>query len=594
MCAECHSTNLQKNYSLESDQYETTWTDLNVACEACHGPGSHHVAWANGKGGKGEAETNAMKGFPIAFPSYNRTAWKFTEGSNTASRMAKNSSHEEIEACARCHSRRSTIHDAYEHGQPLLQTHLPSLLDQGRYYADGQIQDEVYVYGSFLQSKMYHAGVTCSDCHEQHSLQLRGTGKALCTRCHRSEKFDTSTHHFHKSHSQGAQCVECHMPSKNFMVIDPRRDHSIRVPRPDLSIQLGTPNACNQCHEKQTAQWATNAVKKWYGERKQEKPHIGEVLKAGHEGVVGSDVALAELAVDIAKPGIVRATALSLLNRYPNPKMVEALKAAVKDKDPLVRIGAVRALEALEPKQRYELGNHLLNDPIRAVRTEAGRYLAAVQTDWLSPKQQEHLNQAIEEYIQSQLVNAERPSSHLNLGILHSEGGRFLQAKKAYQTALRLDADFYPALVNLADLYRVQKRDKEGESLLRRALKIAPNDASVHYALGLLLVRTGHKDEAMTALSRAWELQPDHSRYGYVYGIAFNSAGKTTEAIKVLEETLEQHSRDSQILMALITIHRDEGQQNIAMKYVKRLLALSPQSPSALKLLQELQKTGKE
>ena len=301
----------------------------------------------------------------------------------------------------------------------------PALLEQGLYHEDGQILDEVYVYGSFLQSKMYHAGVTCSDCHEPHGLKLRETGNALCTRCHRSEHFDRQTHHFHKTGSEGAQCVECHMPSQTYMVVDPRRDHSIRVPRPDLSAKLNTPNACNQCHKKKTAKWAADHIEEWYGSREQEQPHYGEALKAGHEREPGGDVALLKLANEKTNAGMVRASALSLLQRYPSTNMVEALKAGMQDKDPLVRIGAVRALDAIDPKQRYELGAHLLNDPVRAVRIEAGRYLASSPSDALSKIQQDTLDQTVDEYIQSQLVNAERPSSHLNLGILYAERGQF-------------------------------------------------------------------------------------------------------------------------------------------------------------------------
>jgi Flp pilus assembly protein TadD len=335
-------------------------------------------------------------------------------------------------------------------------------------------------------------------------------------------------------------------------------------------------------------------VEKWYGPRKQGTLHYGEVLKAGRAGEPEADLALMKLAEETVNSGMVRASALSLLRGYPSHQMVEALKAGMKDKDPLVRIGAVRALDAIDPKQRYELGAHLLNDPIRAVRTEAGRYLASVPQDGLSPGQQAKLNQTIDEYIQSQLVNAERPSSHLNLGILYAERGQLPKAEEAYHTALRLDAAFYPALVNLADLYRLQKRDNEGEPLLRQALKVAPNDASVHHALGLLLVRTGHNAEAMIALKDAWELQSDNPRYGYVYGIALHSTGKSREALVVLKETLQEHSFDPQILMALVTIHRSQGDQQVATRYAKRLMALSPQDPAVRQLLQQLQSSGQD
>jgi Tfp pilus assembly protein PilF len=272
--------------------------------------------------------------------------------------------------------------------------------------------------------------------------------------------------------------------------------------------------------------------------------------------------------------------------------MVEALKAGMQDKEPLVRIGAVRALDAIDPKRRYELGAALLNDPIRAVRIEAGRYLASIPSDSLSKNQQDQLNQTVDEYIQSQLVNAERPSSHLNLGILYSERSQLQKAEEEYRTSLRLDPNFYPALVNLADLYRVQNQDAQGEGFLRQALEIAPNDASVHHALGLLLVRIGKKQEAMSSLKKATALQPDNPRYGYVYGIALHPVGDTEKSITALEENHKRHPNDRQTLFTLITMHRDQGNRKVATQYAKRLMGLSPQDPAVQQLLQQLQETG--
>ncbi len=576
MCAECHSTNLQKNYRTETDQYETAWTDINVACEACHGPGSHHLLWAKTQEKEEYSQLKKYKGFQVHLPSNDPNAWEIPENTHTAVRKPLTTRTHEIEMCARCHSRRRAIKQTYQHGKPLLDTHLPALLEQGLYHPDGQIQDEVYVYGSFLQSKMYQAGVTCGDCHEPHNLQLRKKGNALCTRCHRSAQFDSPTHHFHPTDSQGAQCVNCHMPAKNYMVVDPRRDHSIRIPRPDLSMKLGTPNACNQCHKDQNNQWATDAIKKWGKSLTPSPPHYGEVLKRGYEGQPGTDTSLMRLAQENSVPAIVRGTALSILRNYPNPEMIKAVEIGTKDQDPLVRIGAIRALEALSPNQRFTVGIHLLNDPIRAVRTEAGRSLAAVSPTMLSPVQREQLKQAVDEYVQSQMVNAERPSSFLNLGILYSERGELKKAEEAYQTARKLDKNFYPALVNLADLYRMQKRDKDGEPLLRKALTLAPDDASVHHALGLLLIRVDRKRDAITQLKKSWELQPENARYGYVYGIALHSTGKSKIALEVLEKAYRQHPTDRQLLMGLFTLNRDLGNEKVARKFAEKLQALSP------------------
>ena len=133
------------------------------------------------------------------------------------------------------------------------------------YHVDGQIDDEVYVYGSYIQSKMFHQGFKCLDCHDPHTVKLHTYTNQLCTRCDvPNEKnptgFDTPTHHFHQSGTKGAQCMECHMPEKTYMGIDARRDHSIRIPRPDLLVKHGSPNASNRCPKDKDPQWATDAV----------------------------------------------------------------------------------------------------------------------------------------------------------------------------------------------------------------------------------------------------------------------------------------------------------------------------------------------
>jgi predicted CXXCH cytochrome family protein len=281
---------------------------------------------------------------------------------------------DEIETCALCHARRSAIAEPYVHGRPLLDSHRPALLDEGLYSADGQIEGEVYEYGSFLQSRMYRRGVTCADCHEPHGLGLRAEGNALCARCHASTRFDAPSHHRHRG---GARCVDCHMPQRTYMLVDPRRDHSLRVPRPDLTLKIGAPNACNACHADRTAGWAAEAAARWYGPARPAAPHYGVALYAGRAGAPGAGEALVALAADAETPGIVRATALSLLARYPDAAR-RVSPAASADPDPLVRLAAVSALEALPPDERAAPASPRLRDNIRAVRSEAARVLASL------------------------------------------------------------------------------------------------------------------------------------------------------------------------------------------------------------------------
>ncbi|MDD5632215.1 MAG: multiheme c-type cytochrome, partial [Methylococcales bacterium] len=308
-CAECHSTNLKKGYDAATDSYKTTFSEINVACESCHGPASQHVKWAK------QAQppySKDDKGLAVKLHSDWQGAWKQVEGNVTAHRD-QHAGDGLMDTCWTCHARRSTLVEGGLPGLPLEDTHHPSLLTQPAYYADGQQRDEDYTWGSFRQSKMFQNGVTCMDCHEPHSLKLRAEGNALCTRCHKAAEFDTEQHHFHKQDSKGAKCMDCHAPEQNYMVIDGRHDHSFRLPRPDLSSSLKSPNACTQCHEKRKPEWAAATLDKWYGKTWRNRPHYGTVLQAGATQGIKTLPALLELAQDSTSPGIVRATALTLV-----------------------------------------------------------------------------------------------------------------------------------------------------------------------------------------------------------------------------------------------------------------------------------------
>ncbi len=589
MCAECHSTNLKKNFDLKTNTFQTTWSEINVSCEACHGPGSRHVAWAEAIARGEGPHDGGQKGLVVLLKDPDSGTWHIDPETGSAKRSTPLRSNVQIETCARCHSRRGIIYDEYVHGRPLMDTHRPALLDERLYYPDGQILDEVYVYGSFLQSKMYRAGVACSDCHNPHSLKLHTEGNALCSRCHLSEKYDTPSHHFHKPGSPGAQCVECHMPSKNYMVVDPRRDHSMRVPRPDLSVKLGTPNACTGCHRDRSAQWAADTMTKWYGPKWATDLHYGEALYAGREGLPGAEQALVTLAGDSSKPNIARASALSLLRRYPSPASFGAIQRGLKDDDPMVRFAALSALEIVEPKDRLRLAFPLLNDPVRTVRLEATRVLGPVPSDMMTAEERRVRDHAFTEYAESQRVNADRAGSHMNIGVLYTDRGQFDKAEAAYRTALRVDPKFFQGYVNLADLYRVQGRDPEGEAILRKGLTVAPEAASVHHALGLLLARQGRMAEAVEALGRAASLEPAYASYSYIYAVALHDVGKTQRAVAVLEKAHQRHPYDRDLLLALVTINRDRGSLDSAIRYAKKLVALSPDDPAAQHLLKQLE-----
>ena len=611
MCAECHSTNLHKNYDPQLKRFNTTWSEINVSCEACHGPGANHLTWAQQESDR--QGLDSAKGLAIALnerrgvlfslrvlamqtlnlatatrPGVSDALWNTTKSAGNVLLIAPQAINRELELCARCHSRRGQLWEDYTFGQPLLNTHRLALLTPDLYYPDGQMKDEVFNHGSFLQSKMQAKGVSCSDCHEPHSGQLRAAGGKVCLQCHLPAKYDTPQHHFHSANSKGADCVACHAPTTNYMVVDPRHDHSFRIPRPDLSVTLGVPNACTKCHGDQSASWAAEQVKKWYGKVPVGHQQFAEALYAGNTDAAGASELLRALLKNPDQPNIARASAVSRLGERLNPAAFESIRPLLTDPDPLLRSTAARALEGLPPELKVRHLPPLLDDPVRLVRIEAARALASVPQESLDEIQRRAVQRGIAEYTTAEMTNADRPESFLNIGLIEVDQRQFDKAEAAYRAALALQPDFTQAAVNLADLYRLQGHDAEGEKTLRQALALDPQNAAAHHALGLLLIRGKKLPDAITALAEAARLDSDNPRYGYVYAVALNSTGQGPKAIQALETVLQRHPNDRDSLLALVAFQRDAGNPDAARNAARRLATLEPDNPEVRALLQQL------
>jgi Flp pilus assembly protein TadD len=583
-CASCHSTDLKKNYDLSANTYATAWTDVDVACEACHGPGSRHVAWAEARTAESSGPSQPVPkrqpeigrmGLTTRLEPANRDLWQMNPATGIAQRSEPLKS-QELDICAGCHSRRKVIAKDPSAGTDFLDSYLPALLESGLYHADGQIDGEMFEYGSFVQSRMYHAGVTCSDCHEPHGLALREQANGLCAQCHLPAKFDVAEHHHHQQGSAGAQCINCHMPSKTYMVVDERRDHSIRVPRPDLSASMGTPNACTKCHADKTANWAAQRIADWFPHGLQTRPHFGVALYAGRTGAADAERQLDALIGDQDQPAIARASALALLAPVASPASEFALRAALADPNPLVRAAAPRALPAAPTTAMVQAVAPLLGDPVRAVRIETARVLAGVDQRSMTTEQQSAFAAAYLELFDAEMIDADRPEAHLNLGLLETKLRHPSEAENHYRTALRLDQNFTPALVNLADLDRMRGQNQEGVELLRKAMAIDPDNADIRHSLGLALVRQHNYADAIPELRRASELAPDNARYTYVYAVALNSIGAGASAMELLENTHKRHPTDKDTLLALVSIARETGDFATALTHARELVALYP------------------
>jgi predicted CXXCH cytochrome family protein len=545
VCADCHSTNLQKGYDNETDTFHTTYNEIDVSCEACHGPAGMHV------------ELATKKWF----------FWDRRHGYGLAKLKGIDPS-TQIDACARCHSHRHHIYPGFHAGGKLLDHYVPAMLDSGMYHDDGQIDEEVYEYGSFHQSLMHRKGVRCTDCHDPHTTKVKFQGNRLCTECHTPAKYDTPAHHYHKAEGAGGQCVECHMPIKKYMVVDPRRDHSLRIPRPDLSLKLGTPNACVGCHldEKKAGQaddyaklvsearrdeakpkerlrtlndWAQQQIVKWYGEKRRDDPHYALALAAAMRGKLeegapqrrerrGELEEIASRLIAVTKRrsdagSITRASAVSLLGQQGVPAAHDAILEALKDREPLVRWAAaseLRTMFGIPIATRWEFRNlppteaeqisegvfqplrrlaaPLLTDSVRAVRFEAAKALAVVPPALLSSDELERLESVLAEYRAGCLDSGDQAASHANLAMLAAARGELPETEREYRLAMARLGDFIPARTGLAEVYRHQGKHAEAEELLRDALRIiekvdssdrrrAPQEANLYYQLGLIV-----------------------------------------------------------------------------------------------------------
>jgi predicted CXXCH cytochrome family protein len=570
MCAECHSTDLKKNYDLETRTYKTTYSEIDVSCEACHGPGSRHVKWATDRGLDGSAFHDETGDFGLTL------------------KMKVQDSKPQVEMCARCHARRRVVHPDYHPGKKFDDHYSVELLLDRLYHPDGQILDEVYVYGSFLQSKMYHKGVRCSNCHNPHTTKLRLQGNNLCMQCHDPKKFNTPKHHHHKAQvngieSKGASCIECHMPTKTYMGVDVRRDHSFRIPRPDLTAKIGVPNTCTSCHKDKPAKWAADQIVQWYGPKRPEPEPFALVFDAARKHKPGTEPELAKLVWDTKRPAIVRATALMLLGESPSPSVIDISGQMLRDAEALVRISALRNLENLPAEQLGPRLEPLLKDPVRSVRVEAVRSLSRLAPARYSNKTTDVAKlfwKVLDEYKAGQDGLSDQPGAHLNLAVIHENLQEPKKAIKSYETAIDIEPSFVPARMNLAMIRARQGDNPEAERLLREAIKLAPTMASANYSLGLLLAENPNRlKEAAKYLGIAAEHDPGNPRMQYNYGLSMQRLGQAAEAERGLLAAYRLDPRNADFVNALVVFFSQQKRWRHALHFAQLLAQMYPNEP---------------
>ncbi len=477
-CAECHATDFKKNYEPLQDRYRSTQAEIGVGCEACHGPGEAHLSWAEE---------------PDAFDS---GRWSGTDAKGLQSVYQTADAASEINVCAPCHSRREPLGaDSAPPGTSFDDHYRLSLIRDGLYFPDGQIRDEVYVYGSFLQSKMYAAGVKCTNCHDAHSYRVRLDGNGLCTQCHNPSgnpafptltkaDYDSADHHFHPQDSESARCTSCHLPERDYMLIDGRRDHSFRVPRPDLSEKLGTPDVCTGCHKDQTTAWAMQQIDQRFASSRIGRPHFAEVFATADQGVDADSAGqLVQIATDASMPAIVRASALQRLGNASFSIETGVIQRLQSDSSPLVRAAVPRVLGSAPEKDRMAVLEALLEDPLRSVRIEAVKIALSITTSRFSAAAQQSLATAMREWQDSLRAKADFPEIQMVIGGAALTLRNLPAATSAFQTAVTMDPQLVQAWVMLARIEAVEGDRAAVRKTLETAIQANPDNAILQQAL---------------------------------------------------------------------------------------------------------------
>ena len=638
MCADCHSTNLQKNFDVATGTYHTTFSEIDVSCESCHGPGSLHVQMASSRS----------------------LFWDRKLGYGLADLKSDPNDHE-IHACAPCHARRRQLADTAQPGADFYDAYSHSLLEPTTYHPDGQIQDEVYEYGSFTQSKMYHKNIRCSNCHDVHSTKLKYPGNQLCTSCHAHSagKYDGPGHHHHQPNSAGAQCVNCHMPETHYMDVDPRRDHSLRVPRPGMSVELGTPNACTQCHlqvdqsvakvaEPKRAslkrpedwlvvaerdeevraelrrmdQWCADAARRWWGAKADDPKHYAYTLNAARQAAPDATKKLTRLAGDKSQPAMARATAIEHLATMATRESFNAVADALRDQHPAVRLAALQRYEnellslrgALESGQPpSSLANDyrttlrplrpLMNDPRAVVRLETTRLLAmvpeAIREQYLTTVEQKQFSALRKEVLAGLQHDNDRAGGHMNLALFHERADELQLAEAAYRRAITVEPLVAGARSNLASLL-----DRRAAALIQsqapHPTSANPNENQASGEIPKLSPEVKAKvqkiqDEVkalreaeLPLLRRDASQLPEDVGLQYRYAMSLYLNGDAAAAIEVLLPVAQRQPTAENVLLGLALLYQKQGDIATARTWAEKLITLQPNDVSYQQLWQQL------
>jgi hypothetical protein len=503
-CVNCHATNLTRNFDVSTNTFATTWTEMGVGCEACHGPGQAHID-----------DPEHLKIFT----------------------MKKVAPRQIFDTCAYCHGNKNNVFFGFKAGDAYEDYALPFLISQpipdndpqGEFWPDGR-PSRFNRPQALTMTGCFRAGqATCTSCHRIHgnqnnhalkvAIDAPGGGHAresdaLCTQCHTvagrggeagavgealeageaarrpTSIPDLAAHTHHDPASQGSRCINCHMSDVNWRLITRRLDHTFQPPVPEMTARYGVPSACTTCHEDRSPEWAAATMDRWYGNgvRRQAVVAMADTMYRAGSGDTNVLPDVVRLTIDRSHGALIRASAAEfagqLIAKSPRAEplssaMTNALIGAAADPEAMVRAAAVGALSQLsasgEPRVPSVLAAHLA-DRSRVVRVSAAEGLLGLGIATLDGAAGVALAHAQDEWAESLRTFNDDAADHTTLGWLEDARGRTGTAVRELNTAIRLD----------------------------------PSSARPHIYLGVVAARAGRYDEALQQFKRAKALAPTY------------------------------------------------------------------------------------
>lgn len=564
-CHDCHVSQLEKNYNPEDDSYTTTWKEQGINCETCHGPAEAHVKAAEEAAARGEE-----------LKSDDLKLLRFHEDLTQAQRDS---------TCGPCHAKGTVLTRDFTPGELFFDHYDLASYEDRDFWPDGRDLGENYTQTGWMANQCAISGeLECIHCHTSSGrFRFKDEPVKACLPCHESRVKNMDKHSHHAAET-GVSCIDCHMPTTAQAFMS-RSDHTFRPPSPAATLEFGSPNACNLCHndkdamwgdynghKKKDAEWADKHVKEWFG-----KDSGKSILKQGRIIVYcreGQWNKLPEILEYLQKPSDSAAAVaiIRLLTNCPLPEKWPVLLNQLSNEHEWIRATAASSLQYNHGLEATKALVKATSDRFRTVRIRAAGSLLSRDLSAFSKEERAAFDKAHDEYWNSLVIWPDRWSSHYNQGIYHDRMGNPEEALAAYEKAMTLRDDVIQPLINASMVHARSGNSTNAYEMLQKALSIDSENALVNFNIALLDAEFKNMDDAEKHLKTALKTNPEMPQAAYNLGVLL-AQKNDNEGFKWLEKaallTPENWNYTSSYLYFLKQANRASENEHVLLQIIK-------------------------